>query len=131
MYIRFVTGLTDPDTGLEEGIFQSAADVLYGYWITESWLRTEILRSLDWFNEHLERPSRLNGMSRRRRGQFGMCWFRPEARHHIREAHHMAWLISEAGRPTRLVRAVHPGEIVWRDDHQLVAVPNRSGPVFL
>lgn len=131
MYIRFVTGIIDPCTGLESGVFQAGLSLWYSYDITQPWLDREIRRSLDWFNEHLDAPSRFSPRSRRRRGRYGICWFRPEAGRFLAEAHHLAWLVSEAGCPVRMVRSHHPGEIVWKDDHQIVAVPNRSGPVFV
>ena len=106
----------------------------YGGWHwdlhCQPWLGEEIQRSIDWFNANLDCPERLAPRARRRRGNHGVCWFRAEAMRHVAEARHLAWLITGAGYPVRQIRCHHPGEIVWRDDHQIVAVPNCSGPVI-
>ncbi len=131
MYIRFVTGHIDRDSGLECGFFQATSGIRHGRWQIQTWLRAEIRRSLDWFEDNLEAPARFDPSTRKRRGHYGVCWFRPEATRHLTQAHHMAWLLNEAEIPVRMVRATNPGEIVWRDEHQVVAIKNRSGPVFL
>ena len=131
MYIRFVTGQFDRDSGLDCGFFQSTYGIRHNRWEIDPWLRAEISRSLDWFEDHMEEPERFDPTSRKRRGHWGVCWFRPEAKRHLREAHHMAWLLNEAGIPVHRVRARNPGEIVWQDDHQIVAIKNRTGTVFV
>ena len=131
MYIRFVTGQFDRESGLEKGFFQAAFEYWRSEEPTQDWLKAEVRRCLDWFVEHLEEPERFDPTSRKRRGHWGVCWFRPEAKRHLEEAHHMAWLLKEAGIPVRMLRARNPGEIVWQDKHQIVAIKNRTGPVYL
>ena len=40
----------------------------------------------------------------------------------------MGWLLTEAGYPVLELRSRHPGEILWRDDQQIVARPPRDLP---
>ena len=131
MYIRFVTGQTDPDAGLQRGIFQCALEIWYGDGPVESWIKDEIRRSLDWFNDHLDRPKRLSPRRRRSRSRSGVCWFTPDANRHLAKAHYLAWLVSEGGTPVQRLRSIDPGEIIWRDAYQIVAVQNRTGPIYL
>lgn len=130
MYLRFIGGAVDDDSGLETGLFGPALDIVYGD-SAEAWLWRELRMTLDWFNDHLDQPAVFRPSRRMWNGRCGVCWFRPEATAHIRQARHLAWLVSQAGAPIREVRARQVGEIVWRDEHQIVAAPNRSGPVYL
>ncbi|MEL6980014.1 MAG: hypothetical protein AAGM38_15210 [Pseudomonadota bacterium] len=91
-----------------------------------SWLAREIEDSLAWFDAHLERPRRLALRERRERAKReaqGYCWFRPEAKAAIAKARHLAWALEEASQPIRAVKARDPGEILWEDAQQIVAVP--------
>ncbi len=129
MYIRFVVPERDVLTGVETGFFEGVFAIKYREHETADWLRSEVVRELDWFNDNLDTPDRLT----RRRGRHGsirgVCWFRPEAKEAISRAHYVCWLLEEAGIPVRKVRRQHPGEIIWRDHMQIVARPTRGHPV--
>lgn len=131
MYLRFICRVRNDGSGLETGVFQPAYAIAYGEIDVEFWHWKEIRQTLDWFNDNLDRPSRLHCPRRKARDRSGVCWFRPEAERHISLARYLAWLVTEAGVPVWEVRTVHPGEIVFRDDHQIVAARNRTGPVYL
>jgi hypothetical protein len=90
----------------------------------EDWLRAEIRREIDWFEDHLAVPQRFGVVTRRsKRAHAGVCWFRPEAQHQIAHAFALKALLDLAGTPIAVTRSAAPGDIVWRDNHQIVAIP--------
>src|SRR6185436_12998411 len=87
------------------------------------WLRAPIEEHYAWFNTNLSIPRRFKVVSRRRHICVGLCWFKPEAREHIARARELAQLIAEAGHPTAMLKTRHLGQILYRDEHQIVAMP--------
>ena len=129
MYIRFGLPWRDPDSRVEAGLFSAAYRVARAEDRVLDWLRVELRRELDWFDERLPVPGRLRRDFRRRRTIHGICWFVPEADEAIGHARYVGWLMTEAGAPVREIRAARPGEIMWCDDYQIVVKPGRGLPV--
>lgn len=128
MYFRWVLPWRHEDSGAEAGFFRSVG------WVADDpevapWLREEIWRELDWFDENLPTPERLVLVFKRRRPVHGICWFRPEADEAIDRARYVAWLMEEAGFPVREVRTEVPGDLIWQDAMQVVAKPGGHVPV--
>ena len=94
----------------------------------DDWIRSEIAEQLNWFNAHLDAPEKLGRAAGRHGRVHGICWFRPEAAEAISRARYVGWLLTEAGIPVRDLKCRHPGEIIWRDDMQVVAKPTRDHP---
>jgi hypothetical protein len=120
MYVRFI--VLTPDRRPAPGLFRS------GFRLDDDptlpdWLRHAAREHYDWFNEHLPIPRRFTVVSRRRHVYAGICWFHPTAREHIARAHELALLIAEASRPTEMVTTRHPGQVLYRDEIQIVAKP--------
>ncbi len=113
-------------TGAETGLFGHAGDIKYEVLQVPTWIRREITAELDWFNSNLDAPEKLERSAGRRGKVYGVCWFRPGAGEAINRARYMAWLMTEAGYPALELRRDHPGEIIWRDDLQVVAKPPRE-----
>ena len=113
--------------GAEYGLFHDAYDIARDP-CQPDWLRAELERELGWFGRELEVPDRMCRTFRRRRTVWGICWFRPQAGTHITRARYMAWLMGEAGCPVEEIRTRHPGEVIWQDDHQIVARPGTDVP---
>ena len=128
MYMRFVVPVRDNWTGVETGFFTGLFDVKYRDQPAPRWLRDEVVRELDWFNSNLGAPERLTRPSGRFGDIRGVCWFRPEAGEAVSRARYCAWLLEEGGIPVREIRSAQPGEIIWRDDMQVVAKPGRDHP---
>ena len=93
------------------------------------WLREQVDEHADWFNIHLPVPRRLSVPSKGRHLYVGLCWFRPEACEHISRARELARLIAETGAVTRQIGTHRPGQVLYRDDFQIVAKPERSMPL--
>lgn len=141
MFLRFVTNLPlaqniDLTDRPVDRIALQNANVSVGFFraydrVMESasapkWLRAELENEMAWFDRNLRAPKRLTVKRRRfrrRRDLPGVCWFRPEAREHIRRARYVAWLLTEADAPVREIRSRNPGEVIWNDAHQIVATP--------
>ena len=129
MYIRYVLPWRDPDSRVEAGFFRAAYDVARGEDRVPGWIRAELRRELDWFDERLPVPYRVCRSFKRRRTIHGICWFRPQADEAIDRARYAGWLMTEAGVPVREIRASRLEEVLWRDDQQVVAKPGRGLPV--
>ena len=125
--IRFLADRPDPDSGRVWGVFQAAYAELRGD-RPERWVRTELRASLDWFNAELARPGRFGRATGTPREPRGVCWFRPSARRHVREARYLGWLLGECGVPVRTVRTRKPGVVVYEDAAQIVAEPFAETP---
>lgn len=88
------------------------------------WLRLAAKEHYAWFNANLAVPRRFTVVSRRRHVYAGICWFQPSAREHIARARELAMLIAEAGHLTTMVNTRHLGQVLYRDDIQIVAKPD-------
>jgi hypothetical protein len=129
MYLRFVTPLIHPDTGVESGFFRA-------YWYlfeikSPEWIISELEGQFDWFKTHLAKPERLRG-SRGRTVIPGVCWFLQEAREYIDRGRYCAWLFSEAGLPVEMIRLRRPApnDLIWSDGRQAVITAWRSPRAF-
>ena len=128
MFIRFLEPRALPAARADAGIFGAAYRIARDPH-AEPWLRAAIRDELDWFCENLPVPGRFGVSTRRsRRPYAGVCWFRPEARSAISRAFGLAALLREAGAPIARIASAMPGEIVYRDAQQVVAIPKKSAP---
>ncbi len=128
MYIRYVLAWRDPDSRVEAGFFRAAYDVASAEGRVPEWIRAELRSELNWFDAQLPVPYRVCRIFKRRRAIHGICWFRPHAGEAIGRARYVGWLMTEADVPVREIRASRLGEVIWRDDHQIVAKPDRGLP---
>jgi hypothetical protein len=119
MYVRFI--VLAPRRRRPFGLFRAETELLEDPALPV-WLRDPIDEHFRWFNANLRRP--YNAVSKRRRIHVSaICWFRPEAHAHIERAHYLAWLIAEAGHPTAMIKTHRVGQIIYRDEAQIVAKP--------
>jgi hypothetical protein len=123
-YLRFETACPAPRTrAATYGLFRPAYAAMDAAALPE-WLRGAIREELDWFEMNLAVPRRFGVVTRKSaRGHAGVCWFRDDARACIRHANALAALVEEAGVALARVVSQTPGDIVWRDDQQIVAIP--------
>jgi hypothetical protein len=125
MYVRFI--VLAPKPRRPYGLFRAETSMLEDPSLPE-WLRQPIDEHYKWFNANLRRP--FNAVSKRRRIHVtAVCWFRPEAHGHIERARYLAWLIAEAGHPTAVIKTDRVGQIIYRDDAQIVAKPDPATPL--
>ena len=132
MYLRFIAPAAPgcgPVTrvGVAPGLFGPAGDL---WWDSEHLTPTliAIRAELDWFNANLPIPNRLGVKARGVWWRDGVCWFRDSAREMLRHAHTLAALIEDCGVVIERIRTRDPGQILYRDDWQVVAKPQRLRP---
>ena len=117
-YIRFQTGLRCRATGRALGIFH-AVGRLEDQNSIEPWLQQPMRETLDWFNQNLVVP---NNDTLDQRCLF---WFDLRS---SRILGHVWELINWLRQHDVFVdsrRCEHPGQILYRDDHQVAAIPNQ------
>ncbi len=129
MYIRFITPRrVAAARGAAAGIFRAG----YNLWCDETnpdWLRNALRSELDWFNANLRVPNRLGVVTRKSNRRYGgVCWFKDGARDCVAHAYLLSALLREAGLPVSRIATEKPGDIVYRDAHQIVAMPRSSTP---
>lgn len=122
-YVRFVVGHDDPDSGVRAGLFTIAYD-LKRSGTTPVYQAARLTAVLDWFNDHLEQPTRFSRSTSKgawRRGAKGISWFKPEARDHIAKMYELAEVQEDLGFYTDEITCERPGYIVYQDAFQIVA----------
>ena len=117
-YIRFQTQLPCRNTGRPAGIFFAAGSVDDRTSLPDV-TRDRLHEVLIWFNRNLTVP-KLNDSDRR-----SMFWFRSGSQPIISRLWELAHLLEEEGVFVTKVRTQHPGMIVYRDEHQVAARPQR------
>lgn len=128
-YVRFIAPRRLRTARAYAGLFGPAYAATRAQSV-EDWLRAEIRREIDWFEDHLAVPRRFGVVTRRsKRSHAAVCWFRPEAQDQIAHAYALKALLELAGMPIAVTRSAAPGDIVWRDTAQIVAIPRRDASV--
>ncbi|MEL6378981.1 MAG: hypothetical protein AAGK25_06390 [Pseudomonadota bacterium] len=139
MYLRFITprrayGAVRGDmraAGRQtaSGLFQTAGSVARDS-AQPLWLRRSLREQFDWFNAELPIPTRKGIVTRRsNRAYAGLCWFRdglrePKTQEAVYRANLIACLLREADIPVTRIKTRNPGQIVYHDPMQVVAIPN-------
>ena len=115
-YFRFQTSHACPATRWPFGIFHASS---YLYEIEEyqdvyaDWLE----EAFGWFNANLRVPTRSELDHR------ALFCFRPEARECVAAAWSIVAAYRDAGIDVRLRRSDCPGRVIYRDAHQIAAIP--------
>jgi protoheme ferro-lyase len=124
MYIRFVVGELDDDSGNATGIFQAIyglrdAGKLYAYEET-------ILEELrQWFKTHLQIPDRFTASKppHYRKQNKAISWFKDTAHEQVARIREIVAILENHGIPVRMIKADRVGYVVYEDDIQVVAEP--------
>jgi hypothetical protein len=97
--------------------------------------RAELSTLMEWFNEHLDAPSRMVPFRPvgRRAHRYrwaettAICWFREEASEHVTRARRVAAIVRSAGIPIveRCVKRI-PGRLCSEDDYQIAVEAYRD-----
>lgn len=128
-YVRFISPRAIPPARATYGLFRPAYAASRDEALPD-WLRAEIRREIDWFEDHLDVPRRFGVVTRKsKRAYAGVCWFRPDAQNQIAHGYALRALLDLADMPIAAVTSAAPGDIVWRDAAQVVAIPRREMPM--
>ena len=132
MYVRFVCSQQHPTVDAELGMFAARDNIDF------SKLRGSIQRAHEetfyWFSATggggLLYP-KLTGKFRTSKVRKSLFWFKDDASFWghkkgsvIHRARNLASVITDAGVEIREIRSQSPGEIIWHDDKQVLALPN-------
>jgi hypothetical protein len=124
-FMRFVLATRDPDSGVEEGLFQAAYS-LRAVTDLSSENRKALEETLSWFEVNLQTPKRFNRTRSKgfyRRNTRGIAWFRDSAHEHLRRMHQLRQILESHGYAVDLIQEDRPGYIVYEDAVQVVAEP--------
>jgi hypothetical protein len=124
-FMRFVLATRDPDSGVEEGLFQAAYSLRAATDLSSE-NRKALEEALSWFEGNLQTPKRFNRTRSKgfyRRNTRGIAWFRDSAHEHLRRMHQLRQILESHGYAVDLIQEDRPGYIVYEDAVQVVAEP--------
>ncbi len=125
MFLRFVSQVKHPDTGVEAGVFTVAYDLRDSGQL-QAHEQKDLEALLAWFANNLEEPTRFNKTRSKgwyRRATKGVSWFKPTAIEHISKMRELAAFLEQYGHHVRTIKQQSPGYVVYEDEHQVVAEP--------
>src|SRR5262245_47836660 len=132
-YLRFVLAVDHQDTGVPDGVFGTAYDLLEADEISKN-DRKALSDQLAWFSQNLPVPERFNRSVSKgyyRRKTKGIAWFRDSAHEHISRMHEIKRVLEANGHVVYIVQEERIGYVVYSDDAQVIAEPfadTRTGP---
>jgi len=122
VYIRFVCYQQVASQRQRLGLFQ-ALDQARECEFAPPWALKELGEISDWFKKNLAVPDHFSRGGWKGRGQPGLSWFKPAADKHIRQMHRLKLALEACGVHVDIITTRDPGEVIWQDQHQVVAEP--------
>jgi hypothetical protein len=122
VFVRFVVNETDRRSGKRRGVFQ-AAYALRGSGRLPGYDHDRLTAALDWFDEHLRKPSRLARSRRPHCETDASCWFKSGAPEHLARMREVQHLLDAYGIGVDMITSRRPGYIVYEDAFQVAAYP--------
>ena len=124
MFIRFIGGEIDQESRLPVGLFQSAYEVLEEAALPE-YEYVALNQALQWFDANLKVPFDYR-LRPRYRAEQSLCWFRSTAREYLARAWEIVMMLEERDIYIRCVRFHEIGQILYQDEVQVLAFPDRD-----
>ncbi len=124
--IRFVTHKRHPPYGHRSGVFAVAYDLWREQALTKP-DHDELRILLDWFENHLTKPQRFSVSRHPRADNTAISWLRSSAHEHMKHLRRVE-LVGIAGVAVEELRTARPGDVVYKDDRQVVALPFSDTP---
>ena len=125
MYVRFVLGRKNSESGVRDGVFGAAYELVEEGGLPH-YQADEISDLLAWFRENLDTPERFNRTKSKgyyHRAGKGISWFKPQATAHITMMRRLIAVLEERGHGVEMLKTRNPGYVVYEDEHQVVAEP--------
>ena len=122
MFIRFVVGSRDEDSGRRQGLFQ-AGDELRATGRMSHGDEQRLDELQQWFRENLPVPDRFAVSSKPHRKPQAISWFRDTATEQIAQIREYQRLLETYGFIVQMLREKRPGYVVYEDEYQVVAYP--------
>jgi len=127
MFVRFVIGRLDNDSGRRQGLFQAAKRLRESGALSQ--VDADHLEQISvWFNRNLERPSRLSLSPRPNSKAQALSWFKPTAKEHIAKMREYAEILERYGLRVEMIKAKRLGYVLYEDDFQVAACPFSDTP---
>ncbi|MCL2020534.1 MAG: hypothetical protein FWG81_00120 [Betaproteobacteria bacterium] len=124
-FLRFVITKVNPDSEVEDGLFNTAYALRKASMPEQ--VRLELEEHLTWFNKNLAVPRRFNRSKSKgyfhRRKTKGISWFRDTAVDHVARMHRLKRIVESNGYHVSIIREDRVGYIVYEDEYQVVAEP--------
>jgi hypothetical protein len=127
VFVRFVIKRLDADSGRRQGLFQAAKELQRSNDLpAEDNEHLDVLFS--WFNQHLEKPTRLSLSSRPHRKAQAISWFKGAATLHIAKMREFKTILERNSIDVEIMTTTRPGYIVYEDRNQVAAYPFADTP---
>ena len=120
MYIRFVVAGDCDNPWRATGVITEAR-VLRDQGKLESYEVDVVEAAFEWFNQHLPCPPFSENRESGAWTKDAVAWFIPEAKEAIARMWDLIAILKEHGVPVQIFRSQQSGEIVYRDQYQVVA----------
>ena len=115
-YLRFAVGRIEPATGRERGIFRGAGNLEASELLSDH-DRGRLRRVLRWFNRNLKVPKVTSN---------AIFWFKSDATDCIDRVWELVRLLDAHDTLVWMMRCRDPGQIVYDDEFQVAALPQRN-----
>jgi hypothetical protein len=120
MFIRFIVAADSDSPWYANGVIAESC------WLRDDGFledyQVEVVNAaFDWFNNHLPCPPFSKNLESGEWSPKAVSWFLPTAREPISMIWELVAVLRDFGTPVQLIRTKRPGEIVYRDDFQVVA----------
>ena len=122
MFMRFTVHKNDEDSGRRQGIF-IALEELRDSGLLHDHEQQEYERTVQWFNENLERPKSFSRSSRPHAKRVALSWYKDTAIEHIARMHTLSHILEAHGILVDVLSTERPGYVVYEDMFQITAEP--------
>ncbi len=125
MYLRFISPVRPTARSVDYGLFQ-AIIACRDYDDYPKWLRSQVEAEFVWFKTYLPSPDETNFPDHNVRARAAhICWFRAEAKEMVKRAFSIKALLNEIGCTIIVRKTNNPGQIIYSDNWQVVARPDK------
>jgi hypothetical protein len=118
MYLRFTISERDTQSQTRKGLFTAAYELREGGKLSGSEV-AQLQGLIDWFKKHLPVPT----CFRRPESRRAICWFLSDAGQPLTRMWGLVNFLENKGVFVRLYKTDDPGVRLYRDEYQVVAVP--------
>ena len=121
-FVRFVCFQTVEGGRSRLGLFQAIDDARDNP-NSPDWALKEIGEVYGWFKANLAVPDRFQKGGWKGVGQPGLSWFKDTTVEHISQMHRLKAALQDCGVHVETFTTRDPGDIIFQDQHQIVAEP--------
>jgi hypothetical protein len=126
MYIRFTTQFINPYGELQPGIFTALKYLRDDHSLTKDDDVLKLKYLTGWFNQNLEKPTRLSNGTSKNNADISLSWFKDSAKQHIKKIQEFIDIAERYDLIIDRVFTKNPGYVVFEDEYQVSSVPFKS-----